>query len=65
MPVFSCSCGDKILVVPDVTEMDKAIKNHIVVHRKLSGQRISVDDLTQQILKFIIEIINETSPFLE
>jgi hypothetical protein len=65
MPVFSCSCGVKILVVPDLREMDKAIENHIVEHRKLSGQILTRDSLTQEILKVIIETINENSPFLE
>jgi hypothetical protein len=31
-PVFRCSCGVKILIVPDLPEMKKAIKNHIVEH---------------------------------
>jgi hypothetical protein len=65
MPIFSCSCGVKILVVPDLHEMDKAIENHIVEHRKLSGQMLNRDNLTQEILKVIIETINETSPFVE
>ncbi len=65
MPVFSCSCGVKILVVPDLREMDKAIENHLVEHRKLSGQILTRDSLTQEILKVIIETINETSSFLE
>jgi hypothetical protein len=26
MPVFTCSCGTKILIVPDLREMNKAIK---------------------------------------
>jgi hypothetical protein len=65
MPIFSCSCGVKILVVPDLREMDKAIENHIVEHRTLSGQILTRDNLTQEILKVIIETINETSPFVE
>ncbi len=60
MPVFSCSCGNKILIVPDVREMEKAIENHIAEHRKLSGQTMSKDILTQEILKVIIATINDT-----
>jgi hypothetical protein len=60
MPVFSCSCGTKILIIPDLPEMDKAIKNHIEEHRKLSGQTLAEDDLTHKILKVIIDNINET-----
>ncbi len=65
MPVFSCSCGVKILVIPDLREMDKVIENHIVEHRKLTGQLLTIDSLTQEILKVIIETINEISPFVE
>jgi len=61
MPIFNCSCGVKILVVPDLREMDKAIENHIIEHRKLSGQIITMDYLTQEILSVIIETMNETS----
>ena len=60
MLVFSCSCGAKILIIPDLLEMNKTIKNHIVEHRKLSGQILTEDDLTHQILKVIIDTINET-----
>jgi hypothetical protein len=55
MPVFSCSCGVKILIVPDLYEMKKAIENHIVEHKKLSGLTLTENDLAQQILKVIIE----------
>lgn len=58
--VFSCSCGAKILIIPDLLEMNKAIKNHVVEHRNLSGQILTEDDLTHQILKVIIDTINET-----
>ena len=59
IPVFSCSCGVKILIIPDFPEMNKAIKNHIAEHRKLSGQILTEDDLTDQILKVIMDTINE------
>ena len=62
MPVFRCSCGAKILVIPDLPEMNKVIKNHIIEHRKLSGQILSEDDLAQKILKVMIDHINENRP---
>ena len=40
--------------------MNKAIKNHIIEHRKLSGQILAEDDLTHKILKVIIDNINES-----
>jgi len=60
MPIFSCSCGTKILIVPDLPEMRKAIKNHLVNHRKLSGEILNEDYLAQEILSVIIETLNET-----
>jgi hypothetical protein len=59
IPVYSCSCGVKILIPPDLSEINKAIKNHVIEHKKLSGQILSEDDLTQEILSVIIEVINE------
>jgi hypothetical protein len=46
MPVVVCSCGAKILVVPDLAAMDKALKKHLAEHKNANEQF-----LTQQILK--------------
>jgi hypothetical protein len=59
MLVYSCSCGVKILIIPDLSEMTKIIKNHVIEHKKLSGQTLTEDDLTLKILSVIIEAINE------
>jgi hypothetical protein len=58
-PVFSCSCGVKILIVPDLVELNKTIENHLVEHRKSSVEMLTKDNLTQQILKVIVDTINE------
>jgi hypothetical protein len=55
MPIFNCSCGAKILVVPDLLEMKKAIKNHINEHKKAVGQRITEEALTEEIIRVITE----------
>jgi len=60
MPIFNCSCGSRIPIVPDLHEMNKAIQNHIIVHKKLSGHCITEEALTQEILKAIIKIMNKT-----
>jgi len=54
MPIFSCSCGAKILIVPDLHAMNKAIKNHIRQH-KLRGQPLTEETLTQEILSVLSE----------
>jgi hypothetical protein len=38
MPIVKCGCGVRILVVPDLVAMDKAIKNHLVGHKGANGQ---------------------------
>lgn len=56
MPVFKCWCGTQILVVPDLFEMAKAIKNHQIEHKRLTGECISEDTLIQEILNVIVEV---------
>lgn len=60
MPVFNCPCGTKILIVPDLDGMNRAIKNHLIEHKKLTGLGLTEEQLTQEILKVIIRTINET-----
>ena len=33
MPIVACTCGEKILVVPDLAAMDRAINNHRAKHK--------------------------------
>jgi hypothetical protein len=46
LPIVKCSCGAKILVVPDLAAMNRAVKSHMVEHEDANEQF-----LTQQILK--------------
>ena len=55
MPVFNCPCGIKILIIPDLPAMNKALKNHIIEHKKVTGQSLTEETLTQKILKAITE----------
>jgi hypothetical protein len=41
MPTFTCTCGAKILIVPDLNAMNKAIKNHIVEDKHVTEQFLS------------------------
>jgi hypothetical protein len=50
MPVFICPCGIKILIVPDLSEMTKAIANHLIEHKKITGQDLSEEALAQEII---------------
>jgi len=60
MPIFNCICGTRLLIVPDLAEMERAIKNHIIEHKKLTGLKLSEEHFTQEILKVVITAINET-----
>jgi len=55
MPVFKCSCGATILIVPDLNEMDKAIKEHLIAHKRITGQRLKEEIIIQLIIKTITE----------
>ena len=50
MPIYRCSCGKEILIVPDLEKMVLAISNHLVEHKELTGERLSELYLTQEIL---------------
>ena len=54
MPVFDCICGAKILIVPDMAAMNKAIKSHIIEHKEVTGQRLTEETLTREILKTVL-----------
>jgi hypothetical protein len=50
MPVFNCSCGAEILVVPDLAAMNKAIKNHLNQHKRAGNHFLTEEKLTEAIL---------------
>jgi hypothetical protein len=53
MPIVTCSCGKQILIVPDLTEMNRSIKVHLVEHKKLTGQDITEDEMAELVLEAI------------
>ena len=59
VPVFNCVCGTKISIISDLAEMNRVIENHLIEHKRLSGQILTEDHLIQEILSTIIEAINE------
>jgi hypothetical protein len=46
MPVISCKCGEKILVIPNLIIMGDAVKKHVHKHKECSEE-----DLSQEIIK--------------
>ena len=55
MPIFNCSCGIEILIIPDIHEMNKVIKNHLIEHKRTTGQQLKEEIITQTILKTITD----------
>lgn len=61
--VLKCECGSKILLIPDVEVMSKAIENHVKEHRKQESDPIKAEaiarrvenNLIQQLLQKIIQ----------
>ena len=53
MPTIRCVCGLRILVVPDLKAMNRAIKNHVAEHKQADYGLVldSLEEfLTEQIL---------------
>lgn len=55
MPVFNCSCGVKILIVPDLPAMNEAIENHLIEHKRITGQILDEEIFVQEILISLAE----------
>jgi hypothetical protein len=50
MPIYECTCGENILILPDLSTMDKAIKKHVTKHKKLTGWSMRYEYLVEQII---------------
>jgi hypothetical protein len=51
MNIVKCVCGFKILVVPDLKAMDRAIKNHVAEHKQANkGSKRLAEFLTEQVI---------------
>jgi DNA-directed RNA polymerase subunit RPC12/RpoP len=51
MLIVRCTCGSKILVVPDLKAMNRAVNNHTVKHKKTGNHsKGTTMYLTKQIL---------------
>jgi hypothetical protein len=53
MPIYRCSCGKCILIVPDIAQMNKAIREHLLEHKSANGKHLTEETLTAEILAAI------------
>jgi hypothetical protein len=58
MPTIRCVCGSKILVVPDLKAMNRAIKNH-VAERKQADYGLVPDSLDEFLTEKILIVASE------
>jgi len=59
MPTIKCVCGTRILVVPDLKAMNRAIGNHLIEHRQADSYLVpeSLEEfLTEQTLTVASEM---------
>ena len=56
MPVYNCSCGTKILIVPDLSAINEAIENHLVEHKRITGHVLNEEIFVQEILISLTEV---------
>jgi hypothetical protein len=62
LPTIRCVCGKRILVVPDLKAMNRAIKNHITVHKRSDYGLMfySLEEfLTEQVLMVASEMTTQ------
>jgi hypothetical protein len=46
LPIINCECGAEILLVPDLQAMNRAIKTHVVEHRKTERRNTQKNEIT-------------------
>ena len=61
MPIYHCTCGQSLLIVPDILEMEKAIRDHLIEHKKVTGEALTELDLTEKVIACLNEELGEES----
>jgi hypothetical protein len=55
MPIIRCNCGAEILLVPDINAMNRAIENHIDIHKILTQNTNQQNDTPKQVIQNLVE----------
>ena len=58
MPTIRCVCGFRILVVPDLKAMNRAIKNHVAEHKQ-ADYGLEFDSLEEFLTEQILKVANK------
>ena len=61
LPLIECFCGAKILLVPDIKLMSKAIETHVQEHtKKIKGSQKDVDAEAERVRDDLIaKVLNK------
>ena len=70
MPIYRCSCGVDLLIVPNISKMVLAIRAHLIEHEMITGKRLSEACLTKEIISCLSdqqvdECINNWNNWIE
>ncbi len=50
MPIYHCTCGKALLIIPDIAQMALAIRAHLIEHKIITGKWLTEKKLTEEIL---------------
>ena len=53
MPIYECTCGKRILVVPDVSAMNVALRRHMIEHKRKTGELLTERKIVEEIFKIL------------
>ena len=62
MALIKCECGYKILLIPDLKAMSKAIEDHVLDHLKKSTDEEETESIRVNLISQVLEKVStETS----
>lgn len=55
LPIIRCSCGHKILLIPDIKAMNQAIEAHVETHALKIKKSEKAEEETERVRSHLIE----------
>lgn len=56
LPVIYCECGAKILVLPDLQAMNRAIRNHVKLHAQIGQSDKGNADCSSNVTELLCQL---------
>ena len=60
LPIITCECGYKILLLPDLKAMNHAIQNHLSEHKNRNAKNAKVKKIEDALISKIFEKASES-----